>query len=57
MSSLVLPPRGRRGSTEGEDRGTPGPAPEYGIKEGRSVHDALKRSIYIYEIDEGEIVG
>jgi hypothetical protein len=34
-----------------------GPAPEYGIKEGRSVHDALKRSIYIYEIDEGEIVG
>ena len=35
----------------------PGPAPEYGIKEGRSVHDALKRSIYIYEIAEGEIVG
>jgi hypothetical protein len=30
---------------------------EYGLKEGRSVHDALKRSIYIYEIAEGEIVG
>ena len=36
--------------------GGPGRAPEYGIKEGRSVYDALKRSIYIYEIAEGEIV-
>jgi hypothetical protein len=35
----------------------PGPAREYGIKEGRSVHDALKKPIYIYEIAEGEIVG
>ena len=35
----------------------PGPTPEYGIKEGRSVHNALKRSIYIYEIAGGEIVG
>ena len=33
------------------------PAPKYGIKEGRSVHDALKRSTYIYMIAAGEIVG
>jgi hypothetical protein len=35
----------------------PGPAREDGISEGRSVNDALKRSIYIYEIAKGGIVG
>jgi hypothetical protein len=35
----------------------PGPVPEYGIKEGLSVHDALQKSTCIYEIAAGEIVG
>jgi hypothetical protein len=32
-------------------------APEYGIREGRSVHDALRKSTCIYEMAEGDIVG
>jgi hypothetical protein len=36
-----------------------GPGAYTGIRHQRgvSVHDALKRAIYIYEIPEGEIVG
>jgi len=56
MWPLGLPPRGRPGSTKGEDT-EPRPVPEYGIKEGRSVHDALRKSTHIYEIAEGDIVG
>jgi hypothetical protein len=46
-----------RAQLKGRIEGPRGLPPEYGIKEGRSVHDALKRSIYIFEIAEGEIVG
>jgi hypothetical protein len=31
--------------------------PEYGIKAGGSVHDALRKFTHIYEIAEGDIVG
>jgi hypothetical protein len=30
---------------------------EYGVKEGCSVHDALRKSTHIHEIAEGDIVG
>jgi hypothetical protein len=46
-----------RAQLKGRIEGPRGLPPEYGIKEGRRVHDALKRSIYIFEIAEGEIVG
>jgi hypothetical protein len=54
---LFCRPEVDRASTEGEDKGPRGLHRNTTSKEGHSVHDALKRSIYIYEIAEGEIVG